>query len=91
MKYIASDKFILKKVGKNAMFIPLEGTGISMTKIFNVNELGIFIFELIKDGLDSDEIASKIADEYEVDLETATKDSNAFIADLEAKGIVIRG
>lgn len=82
-----SKNFILKHVGDEYMIIPLTGTGINMTKTFNINETGAFIYRGLEDGKNTEEIAKDMIKDYSIDLETALNDVKEFINILIKKGI----
>jgi len=52
------------------------------------NAVGARIWRLIEAEQDTSEIARSIANEFEVDLERARRDVDAFVAALRARGIV---
>lgn len=52
------------------------------------NAVGARIWRLIEAEQDPSEIARSIANEFEVDLERARRDVDAFVAALRARGIV---
>ena len=51
-----------------------------------LNETGAFIWDLLKNDTDIDAIAKALVDKYEIDLETATRDSKAYIDMLKEAG-----
>ena len=52
------------------------------------NPIGARIWQLIESGLDGVEVASRLAHEYDVPIERAERDVAAFLAALEAQGLV---
>ena len=55
------------------------------------NAIGARIWQLIESRLDSAEIASRLALEYDVPVDRALRDVAGFLAALEARGLVIAG
>lgn len=82
-----SKNFILKKVCNEAMIIPLVDGGMDMTKVFNINEIGVIIYEGFAKNKAICEIKNDIISEYSVDEETVLNDINEFIEALKKKGI----
>jgi hypothetical protein len=60
------------------------GTG----ALFASNAIGSCIWKGLADRLDLDMIACKISDDYGVSWEEARQDASAFIASLEANGLL---
>jgi hypothetical protein len=52
------------------------------------NSIGARIWQLVESGRDGVEIASSLARDYDVPLERARQDVTAFLAALEARGLV---
>ena len=82
-----SKNFILKKVCDEAMIIPLVDGGMDMSKVFNINEIGVIIYEGLENNKTIEQIKNDIISEYDIDEETVLNDINDFIAELKQKGI----
>ena len=82
-----SKNFILKKVCDEAMIIPLVDGGMDMSKVFNINEIGVIIYEGLENNKTILEIKNEIISEYDIDEETVLNDINDFIESLKQKGI----
>lgn len=82
-----SKNFILKKVCDEAMIIPLVDGGMDMSKVFNINEIGVIIYEGLENNKTIEQIKDDIISEYDIDEETVLNDINDFIAELKQKGI----
>ena len=82
------NNFILKEVGKDYMIIPVSSGNMEVTKVFNINETGAFIYKMLKDNKDVNEIAISLTKEYEgLDLNEALSDIDEFVLKLKEKGI----
>ncbi len=55
---------------------------------FTLNGVGAFIWRQIEDQADVDAIATRIVEEYEVDLDQARSDASAFLSNMLEQGIV---
>lgn len=76
--------YILKKIaGENVlMFFDKE----LQNKVITLNETATFLFNLIAEGKDRDELVSRLLIEYDVDTSLAEKDVDAFINLLRSVG-----
>ncbi|UCE27896.1 MAG: PqqD family protein [Candidatus Coatesbacteria bacterium] len=56
--------------------------------LHNIRESGVFIFEAIEKGAGRDEILDGLVEEFNVEKEVAAADLDAFLRELEEKGII---
>ncbi|MGM9970468.1 MAG: PqqD family protein [Anaeroplasma sp.] len=82
-----SSNFMLKEVDKEYMIIPLSSDNVNMTKIYNLNEVGAFIYRCLEQNYDMNTLATKMSQEYNVSSEVAKNDIEEFIIKLKEKGI----
>lgn len=79
---------IFKEVGGEFMIIPLEGDNVNYSKVYNLNEVGAFIYTKIKEKDDINYVLDELLKEYEgIDIEDAKNDINEFLAGLKIRGI----
>lgn len=83
-----TNKYILKKIGREYSLIPLSEEGISLDKIYNLNETSLFIYNLIKENNSLDEIVEKITKEYAIDEVAARNDAAEIIDFMINKEII---
>ena len=70
--------------------VPVRGQVGDLNAIYNLNEVGAFIWERI-DGQNSvTQVVEAVRGEFEVTLEQAEKETSEFIAALEAAGMIER-
>lgn len=79
---IKSD-FILKKVADSYVVVPVNEQSVNFNGIINLNESGAFLFNILHNGADREELLKKMLDEYEVDEKTASNDIDTFIKKLK--------
>ena len=79
------DGYIVRKIGSKfyAVSVSQVSAGGGMIAL---NETGAFIWDLMKEDTDADKIAAALAEHYEIDLDTAKKDTEAFIGMLAEAG-----
>jgi hypothetical protein len=78
---------IYKEVGGEYMLIPLEGNNVNMSKVFNLNEVGAFIYRKLKEKDDASFVALELTKEYAVEYDEALADVKAFMESLKERGL----
>ncbi|MCM8832117.1 MAG: PqqD family protein [Candidatus Omnitrophica bacterium] len=56
--------------------------------LHKINEVGSFIFEKLKEGLNEDEIIDELVKTYDVEIEVAKSDYKNFIEEIFLKGLI---
>jgi hypothetical protein len=56
--------------------------------IINLNETGAFLFEILQNGAEKEELISKLLEEYEVTEEVAKKDIDVFLSKVKEADIL---
>ena len=74
------DNYIAKRVLDNDIVIDITGATKNLIKL---NETAAFMFEKLKEGISLEELTKALTNEYEVDLDTASKDVNEFVEQLK--------
>jgi hypothetical protein len=78
----AKSNFVARAVDEELVLVPLRNNVADMNEIFNLNEVGHFIWNEIQDGATLESLAEKIVLEYEVESAVALEDLKAFLQDL---------
>lgn len=73
------EDFLLRKVADSYVVVPVNQMTLDFNGIINLNETGAFLFELLQNGAEREELISKLLDEYEVTSEKASHDVDVFI------------
>ncbi|MVZ65747.1 PqqD family peptide modification chaperone [Sphingobacterium sp. DK4209] len=84
------EPFILRRVGKDYLVVdPDQGT-VDMSRVFSFNATSAFLMEALK-GRDFDlaDVANLLMQEYEIDAETAHRDSKLLVNQLKANQVII--
>ena len=81
-------KFILRTIAGDHILVPVGKDAIGMNGLIILNELGVFLWNHIPQAEDESQLVKLVLDEYEVDIETATKDVHEFLDKLTTIGIV---
>lgn len=81
-------EFVTRSIAGETLVVPVRGQVGDLNAIYNLNEVGAFIWERI-DGRNSvTQVAEAVLEEFKVALEQAEKETSEFIAALEAAGMI---
>ena len=84
----------LVKVPDDVLSRELDGEAVLLDlrsgKYFGLNGTGALVWQLLKDGLEREEIAQRLTDEYEVDIDRARADVDTFIKSLTERALIRR-
>ncbi len=77
------DSFVLRNIaGINTVISADPSAGFD--GMITLNETGVFMWNILKNGAAADELINAVISEYDIDKETATVDCNEFIKKLES-------
>lgn len=71
--------FILRKVADSYVVVPVGKMTLDFNGIINLNETGAFLFGILQQGAQRDELISKMLEEYDVSPERAAADIDTFL------------
>ena len=87
-QYKRNENFVFRKIGDEMILVPIKNNVGDMGYIYNLNELGAFIWEHL-DGKDRLlDIKNSIVEEFEVSDQEAKEDLSTFLGDLEEIGAI---
>ena len=81
-------EFVLREIAGDYIIIPTGKTVLEFNGLITVNEVGVFIWNMLKDEVTMDDIVAKIVEEYEVEDAVARADAQEFIDKLVEGGIL---
>jgi hypothetical protein len=84
-----SDGFVEQSVGGETILVPLVDSVAQMNEVITLNELGTFVYNLLKEPKTFEEILSDVLTEYDVSNERAKQDLNNFLKSALEKEIII--
>ena len=79
---IKSD-FILKKIAGSYVAVPVRTRSVDFSGIVKLSESGAFLWDILKDGAEKQDLINALTSEYAVDDETAGRDVDRFIEKLK--------
>lgn len=80
--------YVVRQVMDTYLVLGIGSEAYAPNQIMTLNETGAFLWRMLTDGAEKDELVSGLIGEYEVDAETAEKDVDAFIAQLREKALM---
>lgn len=75
-------KFVKREVLGDIILVPVGQTALEFSGMITVNEVGLFIWNLLEQGKSEDEVVAALIEEYEVEPGTARKDYRDFLQTL---------
>jgi hypothetical protein len=88
MKYRRNEHFVFRKIGDEMILVPIKDNVGNMGYIYNLNELGAFIWQHLDGSNRLVEINKMILEEFEVSDQEAKEDLRTFLGDLEEIGAI---
>ena len=77
------DSFVLRSIaGINTVISTSPSSGFD--GMITLNETGVFMWNILKNGATADELINAVIAEYNIDKETASVDCNEFIEKLQS-------
>jgi len=80
--------FILRKVADSYVVVPVGKLTLDFNGIINLNETGAFLFGLLQEGAEKEELLRKMLEEYDVTPEKAAADIDAFLKKAEEADVL---
>lgn len=79
---------VFRKIVDEYILVPVRRSAADLDSIYNLNEIGARIWELLDGTNSAAGIRDILVQEFEVTPETAAKDLAAFLAQLEAASLI---
>ena len=80
--------FILRKVADAYVVVPVGKLTLDFNGIINLNETGAFLFELLQEGAEKEDLLRKMLEEYDVTPEKAAADIDVFLKKAEEADVL---
>jgi len=84
-----SEGFVEQDVSGELILVPLVDSVAKMNEVITLNELGAFIYKMLKDPMGFEVILSNVLQEYDVEKGKAIVDLNNFLESALEKKIVL--
>ena len=80
--------FILRKVADSYVVVPVGKLTLDFNGIINLNETGAFLFGLLQEGAEKEDLLRKMLEEYDVSSENAAADIDVFLKKAEEADVL---
>lgn len=78
--------FVLRKVAQTWIILPLADENVNFNGMMTLNDSGAMLWHVLERGAESDDLVKALTAEYNVSLEQAREDVEAFIQKLQSAG-----
>lgn len=82
-----SENFMLREFADEYIVVPTGEAAAQFNGMMNLTETAAFIWREVQAGKTREEIVDNMLKEFDIDVETATRDVNGFIDELIVVGI----
>jgi hypothetical protein len=80
--------YMLRKVVDVYVIIGIGGEAYTPNQIMSLNETGAFLWRILENGAEREQLVESLLSEYDVDAQTATADVDTFLASLREKALI---
>ena len=81
-------EYVLREIAGEYILVPIGETAMKMNGMVTLNDVGVFIWNKLKEECTSEELLKAILDEYEIDEEQAKSDLNEFLHQMEQAQLI---
>ena len=83
-RYKRNEDFVYRKIENETILVPIKDNVGDMGCIYNLNEVGAFVWEHLDGEKTMDDLKNMVTEEFDVSGSEAEKDLNDFVGDLIA-------
>ena len=80
--------FIMQNVGGENLLVPLGAQVMDLNGLITLNDTGAYVWELLAQERTADELASAVAERFDVDAVTARADVQSFLNEIGTLGML---
>ena len=80
--------FIKTEIADKTVVIPVGDKTVDFSGIISLNETGAFLWDLLLSDVTRDTLTAALLNEYEIGIDTAEKDIDAFLQALREKDVL---
>lgn len=84
----AKSGFGIKQVADSFVIVPMGERIVDFSAMITINDTGAFLWEKLQSDITTDELASALQAEYDIDIETAKEDVKEFTDVLLSKKVI---
>lgn len=86
--YVKREGFVEKAIGAEKVLVPLTDNVANMNQVYNLNEVGSFIYDTIDGEKTIAQVHKELTSKYEVNQNQALNDITFFINDMVNRGVL---
>jgi len=87
-QYKRNENFVYRKIENETILVPIKNNVGDMSCIYNLNEVGAFIWDHLDGEKTLNDILNMVADEFDVSDQDAEIDLHDYISDLNEIGAI---
>ena len=80
--------FMLRDIAGNFVVVPVGKASKDFNGVINLNPTGAFLWKKLITGATTEELINNLMEEYEVNIDVATLDTNTFIENLKEASLL---
>jgi Coenzyme PQQ synthesis protein D (PqqD) len=80
--------YATRRVGDETVVVPIRSSAADLDSVYTLNAVGAAIWAQLEAARTGDEIAGRVAEEFEVDSDVAQADVARFLESLLAAGMI---
>lgn len=81
-------EFVLREIAGEYIIIPTGKTALKFNGLITVNDVGVFLWNMLQEEITKEELLQKVLQEYEVEEAVAREDIQEFLDKLTKGGIL---
>lgn len=81
--------FLLREVAGSHVVVPVGGTSMDFSGMITLNETGAFLWKLLSEPAQEEEVVRKLIQTYGIDEEKARHDVTCFLEKLKEEGLLV--
>ena len=78
--------FVLRQIASVWVVLPLGNAALDFREMLTLNESGVLLWRLMKEGCDREELVTALLTEYDVSRSVAEADADEFVEKLRSAG-----
>src|SRR5437762_8208759 len=86
--YRHAGEIVMRRVGREALLVPVRNRVGDLDSIFTLNETAILVWEVLDGGASLDAIVDRVCDEYDVARDQAAADIAEIVRALSEAGLL---
>lgn len=81
-------EYVLREIAGEYILVPIGNSAMEMNGMITLNEVGVFIWNKLKDECTREELLREILESFEIDEEHAGSDLDEFLQQLEEAHLI---